>query len=279
MVRRSLLQAALALFLAAFRQWIAAFLRGYNSMADAAYESWVGSDTIINGQASGSSWDIVQLGQVFLPGVVTIENLEVGRDIDVQKRKKKEKARIRDNGLSPVTFDIIVELTGRQWADWLKILPAIQPKEGVPRQAFEIVHPMVNAYNVNSIYIHKIKAPAPSARKGMRVEIHCGEWMEEEVDTKAPTKKDKKSLQSAYGKPDYFGDPAQLAKQLSGNQGFVEPGGVDNAMSNAFGADPPATKSPGEAGWHGFKGNSTAKQPPPAPKQNFGQFGVSRPFG
>jgi hypothetical protein len=147
-----------------------------------ASESWVGSETFINGQNAGSSWDICQLGADFLPGVVTIDNLEVGRDIDVQKRRKKEKARIRDNGLSPVTFDIIIELKAADWAAWLRILPNLQPKEGGTRTPLGITHPLVNAYGVTEIYIHKIKNPAPSARRGARIEIHVGEWFEEEKD-------------------------------------------------------------------------------------------------
>lgn len=204
-------------------------------MADVAqaFESWIDSETVINGQNIGSSWDIVQLGQVFLPGVCTIENFEIGRDIDVQKRKKKEKARIRDNGLSPITFDIIVELTGRQWRDWLKVLPYIQPKEGGVRTPITITHPMPNSHGVQDIYIHKIKVPAPSARKGMKIEIHVGEWFEEEVESKGASKKVKDSLVPAYGKPDYFGDPDSLAKQLQGNAGFPV-GDPANALENLF---------------------------------------------
>jgi hypothetical protein len=244
-------------------------------MADPAfaYESWVGSDTIISGQISGSSWDICQLGTTFLPGVVTIDNLEVGRDIDVQKRKKKEKARIRDNGLSPVTFDIIVELTGKQWSEWLAVLPNIQPKEGGTRTPLSIQHPMVNAYGVTAIYIHKIKAPAPCARKGMRIEIHCGEWFEEEVEAKTPTKKTAASLVPAYQKPDYFGDPNVLAKTLQHNAGYPDVTDAANVMSNSFGSDPPNDPLPGEAGWHGFRGNSGFQKPPPPPPRDFTKSG------
>lgn len=231
-------------------------------MADAAfaYESWVGSDTIINGQASGSSWDTCALGTSFLPGVVTIENLEVGRDIDVQKRKKKEKARLRDNGLSPVTFDIIVELTGAQWFKWLEMLPLLLPKEGVPRKAFSITHPMVNAYGVSNIYIHKMKLPAPSARKGMRIEIHCGEWMEEEIDAK-PMKKGE--FPRNANQPDYLGDPAALAAQMAKNEGRLGPGeDIDNVMKHAgFDPQPPTEPQPGELGWKQRK----PPAPPPAP--------------
>ncbi len=150
----------------------------------AAYESWINSETIINGVNVGSSWDIVKIGEKNLPGVCTVENMEIGRDIDVQKRKKEEKARIKDNGLSLVTFNITVELTGAQWFIWsTDTMPYLMPKEGVPRTKFPIVHPMVNAFGVADIYIHKIKIDAPSPRKGMKVEIHVGEWIDDPVPT------------------------------------------------------------------------------------------------
>ncbi len=191
-------------------------------MADgAAFESWIDSDTIIDGQNAGSSWDVCQLGEVFLPGVVTIDGLEIGRDIDIQKRRKKECARIRDNGLSPIAFDIICEITGQQWADWLRVRPYVQPKKGGVRTPLNIVHPLVNAHEVESVYVHRIKIDPPSPRKGMKIVIKVGEWFEDEVEAKGPSKAKPNSLAPAYAKPDYFGDPNKLAKDLAGNAGVV----------------------------------------------------------
>jgi hypothetical protein len=203
-----------------------------------AYESWVNSDTIIDGQSAGSSWDIVQLGEKFLPGVCTIANLEIGRDVDVQKKRKKEKARLRDNGLSPVTFNIEVEITGKQWGAWLQVLPYIQPKVSGLRTPLSITHPMVNSHGVNDIYIQKILPGEPTARKGMKIVIKCGEWFEEEKDANGPSKKKPESLGAAYGRPDYFGDPNDLARQLERNRfGFNQPAtlsDVENVMGNSF---------------------------------------------
>jgi hypothetical protein len=156
-----------------------------------AYESWVGSETFIDGQFVGSTWDLVQLGEVFLPGVCTIDDFEVGRDIDVQKKRKKEKARLRDNGLSPVAFNIIVEMNASHWAEWLRIRPQILPKEGGVRTPMTITHPLVNAHGVKDIYIHKVKIEPPTARGGMKVTLRVAEWFEEEKD--AQPKKDVKN--------------------------------------------------------------------------------------
>jgi hypothetical protein len=186
-------------------------------------ESWVGAETFIDGQYAGSSWDICQLGEIYLPGVITIEDFEYGQDIDVQKRRKKEKPRIRDNGLAPCAFTIKVELRASQWIEWQKKLPHIQPRrEGAVRTPLAIVHPLPNTYGVNSIYIHKIKTEAPSARKGMVITIRVAEWFEEEKDSKGPTKKStpENPIIPKYTKPDYFGDPNKLAKALQGNAGY-----------------------------------------------------------
>lgn len=151
----------------------------------AAYEAWVGAEASIGTEQLGSSWDICQLGEVFLPGVITIDDFEYGQDIDVQKRRKKEKPRIRDNGLAPCAFNIIVEINAAQWPEWLAVLPKIQPRrEGAVRSPLAIVHPLVNAHNVTTVYVHKIKIPAPSARDGMKITIRVAEWFEEEKETK-----------------------------------------------------------------------------------------------
>jgi hypothetical protein len=197
-----------------------------------AFESWVGGETIIDGQNAGSSWDIVQLGGVFLPGVCTVDGLDIGRDIDVQKKKKKEKARLRDNGLSPVTFEIIVELTAKQWPDWLRVRPQIQPKTGGVRTPLQVVHPLVNAHEIDNVYVSRIKIDSPSPRKGMKIIIKVGEWFEEEKESKGPSKKLPASLTPAYARPNYFGDPNQLAKDLQNNAGIMD---ENAAVNNLYG--------------------------------------------
>lgn len=193
-------------------------------MADAvAYESWVNSETAIGTEQLGSTWDICQLGEVFLPGVVTIEDFEYGQDIDIQKRRKKEKARIRDNGLAPCGFNIKIELRASQWPEWLKVLPSIQPRrEGGARTPMPIGHPLPNAHGVRDVYVHKIKVSPPSARKGMCITIKVAEWFEEEKDADGAKKGTTVPHQPGrgYEKPNYKGDPRKLASTLRNNQGL-----------------------------------------------------------
>lgn len=157
--------------------------------AAASYESWIGSEASIGTEQLGTPWDYVQLGEVFLPGVCTIEDFEYGQDIDVQKKRKKEKARIRDNGLAPCSFNIKIEMTAAEWPAWLKILPFIQPRrEGGTRKPLAITHPLPNSHGVRDIYVHKIKVESPSARAGMVIVIKVAEWFEEEKDAKTTKK-------------------------------------------------------------------------------------------
>jgi len=143
-------------------------------MAGESFTDWI----------EDAAWDMVQLGGVFLPGVCTVEGLEVGLDVDVQKKRKKEKAKLRDNGLSPCAFQIVVELTAADWPQWVQILPAIKPKTGGIRTPLAITHPLVNLNDIRDVYVHKIHYDAPSARKGMKISIRIAEWFEEEKDAK-----------------------------------------------------------------------------------------------
>lgn len=146
-------------------------------MADpaTAFESW----------EDNAAWDTVVLGDVFLPGVCSIEDFEFGQDIEVQKRRKKEKAKIRDNGLAPCSFTINVRITQAELAQWVQALPRIQPRRaGAVRQPLRIEHPLPNMHGVTEVYVHKIKPGMPSARKGMSIDIKVAEWFEEEKDAK-----------------------------------------------------------------------------------------------
>lgn len=158
-------------------------------MADGfAYEAWVGSETFIGGVYEGSSWDQVSLGANIIPGVSTVEGLDIGIKCDVQKRKKREKAVVKDLGMNPSNFRIVTEIRSSQWPEWLRILPNILPSEGKPRTPYQIVHPLVNANGIRVIYVQNISYGSPSARKGLRITITVAEWTPEAKETK-PTKK------------------------------------------------------------------------------------------
>jgi hypothetical protein len=189
-------------------------------------ESWVGSETSIGTEQIGSSWDICQLGEIYLPGVITIEDFSIGQDVDVQKRRRKEKPRLRDNGMKHCSFTIKVELRASQWAEWQQKLPHIQPQRpGAVRRPLAIVHPLPNANNVSAVYVSEIKYEPPSARKGMVVLVRVAEWFEEERETKATPSRNSgpppEALRVKYSKPDYFGDPNKLAQAEAANRGFL----------------------------------------------------------
>lgn len=189
----------------------------------ASYESWIGSDTSIGTEQLGSSWDAVQLGQVALPGVCSIEGFKIGQQIDVQKKRKKDKPRIRDNGTAPCNFKIIVEINASQWSAWQKVLPFIQPQRpGALRTPLAILHPLPNSNGIDSVYVQDIEYDSPTARKGMKITIGVHEWFEEEKDTN--TNKTVKPYR--YTKQD--------AEYVDYVQKQVDPRNPDNIRENSF---------------------------------------------
>jgi hypothetical protein len=171
-----------------------------------------------------AQWDTVQLGGVFLPGVVTIDDFEYGQDIDVQKRRRKEKARLRDNGMAPCGFYIICELTAEDWPRWVEILPNIQPRRtGAIRQPLKIVAPIPNISGVEDVYVHRIKYDSPSARKGMTIRIKVAEWFEEEKETKSS-----KSVETGHKRL----DPND--KSDTSPAGDAQVRNTDNMLDNSF---------------------------------------------
>jgi hypothetical protein len=165
-----------------------------------------------------AQWDTVQLGGVFLPGVATVSRFADGVDVDVQKKRKKEKARLRDNGVAPCAFVITVELTAADWQAWVKTLPSIKPRRpGAIRTPLKIVHPLPNLHGVEDVYVKEIEYDEPTARKGLVVKIKVGEWFEEEKDTNAS-----KSVKSN-----------DHGHRLDPNDG-APPTDTDNLMGNGF---------------------------------------------
>lgn len=179
-----------------------------------------------------ASWDTVLLGPGFIPGVCSVSRFKYGQDIDVQKRRKREKARLRDNGLAPCGFDIVVELAAKDWPAWVRYVPKIQPRrEGAIRTPLSITHPLPNLHGVKDVYVHFIEYDEPSARRGMKVTIRVAEWFEQEKESKGASKKTPNSLTPAYRTPDYFGDSNKLAQDLADNAGIVD---EEKTMRNLF---------------------------------------------
>jgi len=211
-------------------------------MAESSFGNWIEDD----------AWDFVQIGAVFLPGVCTVKRFKDGLDIDVQKKRKKEKARLRDNGIAPCAFEIKCELIASDWAAWKKVLPTIKPRRpGAIRQPQKIVHPLPNLHGVENIYVHSIEYDEPTARKGLTITILVGEWFEEEKDAKqANPKKPIRSASAGYHRPDYFGDPNELARTLMNNQDGLTALDTNTMLGNAFSPtgndefDPPPPDSP-----------------------------------
>lgn len=137
-------------------------------MADDELPGWEGTD-----------WDTTKLGDVVLPGIVTVEDLEVGIDIDTKKARGAECPTSTDNGLRASKFKLRVALNIRMWREWQAIAPSIQPRRpGHARQPVQIENLLVNHLGITEIRIAGIKAQSPRGDRGLVFFILCEEWFD-----------------------------------------------------------------------------------------------------
>jgi len=138
-----------------------------------AIPGWTGADS------GAGDWNTAILGDVILPGIVTVEDLEVGIDIDTKKARGAECPTSTDNGLRPSKFKLRVWLNERTWPEWQTVAPSIQPRRpGRERQPLQIIHPLINHLGITEVRISGIRADQPTARGGLVFKIHCEEWFD-----------------------------------------------------------------------------------------------------
>ncbi len=143
-------------------------------------------DSQIPSWIESRDWDTCILGDVIIPGIVDIDNLEVGIDVDTKKAKGADKPTSTDNGLRPSKFTIRVWLNGSQWPEFQAVASSFQPRRpGRARQPLQIIHPLVNFLGIREVRVAGIKMDSPTAKGGMRVGILCEEWF----DKPKPVKK------------------------------------------------------------------------------------------
>ncbi len=174
-------------------------------MAAPEVPGWTGQ-----GGYSDQAWNQVGLGDIYLPGVCSIEGLSVGIKVDVKSPKGSDQPTSKDNGVEPSKFQIRVTLTEKDWPFWLACLPTFHPRRpGRTRSPLEILHPEPNSLGIQHVRVTAIKATPPTARGGKAYIIDCTEWFPEQ---KAQSKKSEKTK---------AGPPAP-ASQLEGIDGVLE---------------------------------------------------------
>jgi hypothetical protein len=145
-----------------------------------AIPGWTGSEI-----GKVNPWNTAVLGTVNVPGVVTVEDLEVGIDIDTKRSKGKDKPTSTDNGLRPARFKLRVWLNESMWLAWQLVSPNFQPRRpGRERQPLTIIRPEVNHLGIHEVRIAGIKMDAPTAKGGLVIKILCEEWFDKPVETK-----------------------------------------------------------------------------------------------
>lgn len=125
-----------------------------------------------------SSWDILLLGGVVMPGIPTVEvNLEGG--LDVQKPRKGRGARIVDEGNPPSTISVTLQITTPDELDSLQnAMPVLRPRSKTAQRApVEIVYPSVNFVGIENVVVSDVKLAPPNAKDGWLIEIKLIEWV------------------------------------------------------------------------------------------------------
>lgn len=174
-----------------------------------------------------SAWNTARLGEVSLPGIVTVESVPCGKSIDEKKRKGRDGADLTDNGIEPAKFKVELWLTAEDWELWLQVLPKIDPRTAnTARAPLELVHPLPNSMGVRTVYVKQIEARSPSAQDGMKIIISVVQWFPQ-------TKPTKTSTTPKLAPANYQGNALDLARNLAARQGFLNPPvGVDALAPN-----------------------------------------------
>jgi len=148
-----------------------------------------------NTEEGAKEWKQVALGELWLPGVATVEIVAIERDIDKKKAKGKSGQTLHDNGYKPTEVVIEVWLwTDEHHAAWLQVFPKINPlREGATKDPFEIRHPSVTEVGLGPMFVRKVELGKPSTKIGRKIKITCEPWFEEPKEVKKGTGKPKSS--------------------------------------------------------------------------------------
>lgn len=146
-----------------------------------------------NTEEGAKEWKQVALGDLWLPGVCTIDLVPLERDIDTKKAKGKSGHTLTDNGYKPTAVVITVWIwTDEQHIVWLQVFPKINPlREGATKDPFEIRHPAVMEAELGAMFVRKIELGKPSTKDGRKIKITCEPWFDKPKDVKKGTGKAK----------------------------------------------------------------------------------------
>lgn len=121
-----------------------------------------------------ADWDTCVLGKYQLPGVAKV-SVKRARKLDKKSAKGRNGATITDGGGESAEVSIELSMTtAEEWDAWCAALKILDPTKVAP-QAYDIVHPQAEAYQVASVMVETIESGPPD--NGIyTVKIKCAEW-------------------------------------------------------------------------------------------------------
>lgn len=138
------------------------------------------------GQEEGDLYNVVTLGELFLPGICKVK---VSRAVEIEKAKagNSHGAQLKFKGVKPASVDIewrVWDAPGvsgdgslTQWDEMQDILGKLDPQPGrKDLLPWVIFNPLTLARGISSVAIESIDGPA-YADGIMTVNIKCTEWL------------------------------------------------------------------------------------------------------
>ena len=115
---------------------------------------------------SATAWDVCWLGDIFLPGVITID-VKDEFNFDTGSAQGTDGAPVTYKGRAPRTLEVSLKITNEnQFNDWLDVRKKINAyASGKTVQPYKIQHPQAQAAGIGSVYIKSISQPMPTSNQ------------------------------------------------------------------------------------------------------------------
>lgn len=123
---------------------------------------------------NSADWDVAILGSFQLPGRAKI-SVKRARKLDKKSAKGRNGATVTDAGGEGAEVTIELALVDADELDaWAAALSVLDPTKVAP-QAYALVHPQAQIFNIKSVMIEDVSADMPD--NGIyTVKIKCAEW-------------------------------------------------------------------------------------------------------
>jgi len=116
--------------------------------------------------ADAGLWDFCWLGDIFLPGVVSID-VKDEFSFDTGKAQGNDGAPVTYKGRNPRTLDLTLKITNRdQFVEWLEVRKQLNAfASGKAVQPYQVTHPQAQSAGITSAYLKSISQPQPTSNQ------------------------------------------------------------------------------------------------------------------